>query len=66
MNTGNGSKSFLHRSQNQACQGCGETIDLQRDETLVEMPSVHLSSDQGVLVWHQDCYDSFLDEGEEC
>jgi hypothetical protein len=66
MNTGNGSKSFLHRSQNHACQGCGETIDLQRDGTLVETPSVHLSSDQSVLVWHQDCYDSFLDEGEEC
>jgi hypothetical protein len=66
MNTGNGSKSFLHRSHNQECQGCGGTIDLQRDGTLVETPIVHSSSDQGVLVWHQDCYDSFLDEGEEC
>jgi hypothetical protein len=66
MNTGNGSKSFLRRPHSQECQGCGETIDLQRDGTLVEMPIVHSSSDQDVLVWHQDCYNSFLDEGEEC
>jgi hypothetical protein len=66
VNTSNGNKSSLHRPHNQECQGCGETVDLQHDGTLVEMPIDRPASEQDVLVWHQDCYDSFLDEGEEC
>jgi hypothetical protein len=66
MNTGNGSKTSLHKPRNQECQGCGETVDLQHDGALVETPPVPSSSDNDVLVWHQDCYDSFLEEGEEC
>lgn len=66
MNTGNGNKLSLHKARHQECQGCGETVDLQRDSALVETPSVSSSSDKHVLVWHQDCYDSFLEEGEEC
>ena len=66
MNIGNGNKSSLHRSHNQECQGCGETIHFQRDSTSVETSIVHSASEQGVLAWHQDCYNSFLDEGEEC
>ncbi|MBX3318922.1 MAG: hypothetical protein KF876_15400 [Nitrospira sp.] len=66
MNTDNGNKPFLHKSRQQECQGCGETVDLQHDSALVETPSVPSPSDKNVLVWHQRCYDSFLEEGEEC
>ncbi|NGZ99150.1 MAG: hypothetical protein CV089_24075 [Nitrospira sp. WS110] len=66
MNTDNGNKLFLHKSRQQECEGCGETVDLRHDSALVETPSVAAPSDKDVLVWHQQCYDSFLEEGEEC
>jgi hypothetical protein len=65
MNTSNGNKSSLHKPGHQECQGCGETVDLQHHSTSVEMPTVPYSSDKEVLVWHHDCYESFLEEGEE-
>lgn len=66
MTISNGHKSSVHQTLNQECQGCGETVNLQHDGTLVEVPVVHSDTDQGVLVWHQDCYESFLQEGKEC
>ena len=48
-----------------ACHACGETVNLHHDNMMVELVEDPCSSNTNIIVWHQDCYNLFLDEGEE-
>lgn len=47
------------------CHACGIPIDVERDDTLVESLSDRPMHDRRTLFWHQDCFNEFLDRGEE-
>ena len=47
------------------CYGCGKRIDLEHEDTLVEMVEGWWSRDGDMIRWHQDCFNHYLDEGEE-
>jgi hypothetical protein len=65
-NRNNGMSPSAQLPPKPACQACGKPIDLQRDNVLMELVDNPLSHNIQPLVWHQRCYDRFLDEGEEC
>jgi hypothetical protein len=47
-----------------ACHACGEAVNLHHDNMMVELVEDPRSFNTNIIVWHQDCYDQFLDEGE--
>jgi len=61
----NGRKTLGQVPTEPACHSCGKTVNLQRDNVLVELTDDPWSYNKSTIVWHQDCYDQFLDEGEE-
>lgn len=47
------------------CRACGKPADLGSTNTLIE-PIEHPGTPGGEgIVWHRDCFNAFLDEGEE-
>jgi len=64
INTRNGSPASMPPYPE--CRGCGGTVDLRHDNLLVEKLIADSADESGVNIWHKDCYDLFLDEGEEC
>lgn len=48
-----------------ACHGCGRPVNLENKNTLVETTERLWSHNKDGIVWHQDCFNNFLDEGEE-
>jgi hypothetical protein len=47
------------------CHSCGYPVDLTRDDALVESAANAQNELDGETVWHQVCFDDFLDQGEE-
>ena len=47
------------------CYGCGKPIDFEHEDTLVELVEGRWSQDRDMIRWHQDCFNQYLDEGEE-
>lgn len=62
----NGSRTPARVSQRQGCHACGKIVNLQHDNVLVELPDDASSPKKEAIVWHKDCYNQFLDDGEEC
>lgn len=61
----NGHRAFPQAPPRLTCYGCGKPIDLEHEDTLVEMVESRWSHDGGMIRWHQNCFNHFLDEGEE-
>ncbi len=61
----NGHGAFPQSPPRLICYGCGKPIDLEHEETLVEMIEGRWSQDEDMIRWHQDCFNYFLDEGGE-
>jgi len=66
MKTNNGHGSSARLPTYPECRGCGEIVDLQHDDVLMEKLITDSTAERGVNVWHKDCYDLFLNEGGEC
>jgi hypothetical protein len=47
------------------CHGCGNPIDPRSDDALVEPVEGTGSHKEERAVWHQECFEHFLDKGEE-
>lgn len=47
------------------CYGCGKPIDPEQEDTLIEMVGGRWSQDGDLIRWHQDCFNHYLDKGEE-
>ena len=47
------------------CCGCGKPIGFEQEDTLVELVEGRWSRDRAMIRWHQDCFNQYLDEGEE-
>lgn len=47
------------------CYGCEKPIDLEHEDTLVEMVEGRWSQAGDMIRWHQDCFNHYLDEAEE-
>jgi hypothetical protein len=61
----NGHRTFVQTPPQPTCCGCGKSIDLKHEDTLVELVDRRWSQDRGMIRWHQNCFDHYLDEGEE-
>lgn len=61
----NGQGAFPQAPPRLTCCGCGKPIDLEHEDTVIEMVEVRWSQDEDMIRWHQDCFNHFLDEGEE-
>lgn len=50
------------------CPWCGVPANSDSEQAVVEVQGAEgrAPQDMTCLVWHQDCYDEFLDRGEEC
>lgn len=53
---------FLSKS---SCTYCGRLANLSHDDVVVEMPEGAPSPDTITKCWHRECFNSFLDQGEE-
>jgi len=47
------------------CPGCGVPANSSSEQAVVEFQVGETAEDITCLVWHQHCYDEFLDQGEE-
>ncbi len=47
------------------CYGCGKPIDLEQEDTLVELVEGRWSQDRDMIRWHHGCFNQYLDDGEE-
>jgi len=61
----NGHRTFVQTPPHLTCYGCGKPIDLEHEDTLVEVVDGRWSPDRNMIRWHQNCFDQYLDEGEE-
>lgn len=61
----NGSPVWSQEPPDLTCSGCGKPVDLNENNTLVEPFKEQSPSNEGKMAWHQQCFDRFLDEGEE-
>lgn len=52
--------------QRAACRACGKTVNPTRGDVLVESIDDPQGRNKGTILWHQACYDRFLEDGEEC
>lgn len=48
------------------CHACGRPVDLRHQNVLVEVVEKLTPQQAEAIVWHQDCYEQDLDDGEEC
>jgi hypothetical protein len=58
-------ETSMQRTANPKCHSCGHPVDLMRDDVLVESADITRNDRDGEMVWHQVCFDDFLDQGEE-
>jgi hypothetical protein len=56
----------METSSQPPCPACGKPVDLGQKDVLVEMVEKLPSQHTDAIAWHQDCYDQFLEDGEEC
>jgi len=61
----NGQKILPQAPPDHTCYGCGKPIELEKEDTLVELDEGWWSQDRDMIRWHQDCFNQYLDEGEE-
>ena len=52
------------RKSHPTCHGCGNTIDLEIQNVLMEVVATPQPTHKQTIAWHQDCYENFLDQGE--
>lgn len=53
-------------TESPTCQGCGQSVDLDLDRAVVEAAERQQMESEDGMVWHLSCFNSFLDQGEEC
>jgi hypothetical protein len=58
--------SSLGTSSDPPCQACGKRVDLRRMNVLLEVIEKSTVRPTEVIAWHLDCYERYLDDGEEC
>ena len=47
------------------CHGCRKPVDPKSERALVETIDAVQSNDRKSIAWHQDCFNNFLEAGEE-
>lgn len=62
----NGSMSLAQNPPQSKCHGCGKSVYLQFQDAVMEVLATPQPPHKQTVVWHHDCYDDFLDRGEEC
>lgn len=66
MTTSNGSISLAENPPQTKCYGCGQTVYLQFQDAVMEVLVTTHSPQKQTVVWHQNCYEHFLDQRKEC
>lgn len=61
----NGYKEFVQSPPLTSCRGCGEPVDLTKEDTSTGAVTPQCSQEEDGTLWHQDCFNSYLDQGEE-
>lgn len=61
-----GTGTDITASSNASCHACGKPVDLRHKNVLVELLEKPATQHTDAIAWHQDCYDQYLDDGEEC
>lgn len=64
LNT-NGTGSSTEIVSDPLCHACGQLVDLLHHNVLVEVVKGRRPHQADTIVWHKDCYDQYLDDGEE-
>jgi len=62
----NGPRPSTEASPSPFCQVCGKPVDLRHKNVLVETVEKSITQPTEAIAWHQDCYDQYLESGEEC
>lgn len=62
----NGPGPSLATSSHPSCHVCRKPVDLRHENVLVELVEKSIMQPTDSIVWHQDCYDQYLEDGEEC
>ena len=58
--------SSFETSSRPPCHGCGQPVDLRRMNVLLEVVKQSTEQPTKAIAWHLDCYERYLDDGEEC
>ncbi|MDH5641590.1 MAG: hypothetical protein OEY28_09875 [Nitrospira sp.] len=62
-----GSQPYTDVTAHPSCQVCGKPVDIRQKNTLVELLETPVARQTDAkIAWHQDCYDQYLEDGEEC
>jgi len=56
----------METSSSPSCHVCGKPVDLRHKNVLVETVEESITQPTHAIVWHQDCYNQYLEAGEEC
>jgi hypothetical protein len=56
----------LETSSHPPCHACGKPVDLRRMNVLLEVVEKSTAQPATTIAWHLDCYERYLDDGEEC
>ena len=62
----NGPGLSTEASPSLSCQGCGKPVNLRHNNVSVETVEKSITHPTESIAWHQDCYDQYLEAGEEC
>jgi len=58
--------SSFETSSHPPCPACGKPVDLRRTNVLLELVEKSTEQPTKAIAWHLDCYERYLDDGEEC
>lgn len=58
--------SSSETSSRPSCHACGKPVDLRRMNVLLEVVEKSTGQPTKAIAWHLDCYERYLDDGEEC
>jgi len=58
-------KESFQASPRPICHGCKGPVDPKSERALVETIDPVHSRDRKSIAWHQDCFNNFLEAGEE-
>ena len=62
-----GNQPYTDVTAHLSCQVCGKPVDIRQKNTLVELLETPvIRQADTTIAWHQDCYDQYLEDGEEC
>ena len=58
-------QSVMQARTHSPCRSCGKPVPLQDQSAFIEPNEESKRAESGQHVWHRECFDAYLEEGEE-